>query len=506
MDTSLSPIHPERFGPAQARHLLLRAGFGGGPGRIAELHQAGPDAAVRSLIDAALQPQPATDPGIDPDVIRPPTPEEEATFIRARRDNDEAARSEVRRIINERQAQDRRMIGDLRRWWLGLMIDTKAPLRENLVLLWHSHFASRHRNVRDSYLMYQQNRTFREHAAGSFADLARAVVRDPVMLKFLNNDQNNKRKPNENLAREFMELFTLGEGNYTEKDIKQGARALTGYGVDDNDFAFREARHDDAKKTVLGESGKLDGDGFVDVLLDQPACPRYIALKLYRYFVADVSDYLDQVPAPNREVVLRMAVMLRKNGYQIVPVLEMLFKSRHFYDPAIVGQKIKSPAQLVVGTAVTLGTPGAPGTPGTPGAPTRSLGTLNDGMNIMGQSLFDPPSVAGWSGGRDWINTSTLFTRQNVCVYLITGKDPRKEKWSRDQLGYDPMPLIAGVNHQDPVAVVDHVVGFMLGDHTPAQRREPLYAFMRDRSKGVTRDSLVALLTLVTAMPEYQLC
>lgn len=497
MDTSLSPIQPERFGPAQARHLLLRAGFGGGPGRIAELTGLGLDAAVRSLIDAALQPQPATDPGIDPDVIRPPTPEEEATFLRARRDNDEAARSEVRRIINERQAQDRRMIGDLRRWWLGLMIDTKAPLRENLVLLWHSHFASRHRNVRDTYLMYQQNRTFREHAAGSFADLARAVVHDPAMLKFLNNDQNNKRKPNENLAREFMELFTLGEGNYTEKDIKQGARALTGYGVEDNDFVFRENRHDDAKKTVLGESGKLDGEGFVDVLLDQPACPRYIALKLYRHFVADVSDYLDRVPAENREVVLRMAVMLRKNGYRVAPVLETLFKSRHFYDPAIVGRKIKSPAQLVAGTAVTLGTPGAP---------TRSLGTLGDGMNIMGQSLFDPPSVAGWSGGRSWINTSTLFTRQNICAYLVTGKDPRKEKWSRDQLGYDPMPLIAGVDHEDTAAVVDYVVNFMLGDHTPAPRREPLYTFMRERNKGITRDSLVALLTLVTAMPEYQLC
>jgi hypothetical protein len=494
MDTSLSPINPGQFGPAQARHLLLRAGFGGGPDRIAELHKAGLDAAVRSLIDAALQPQTVTGPGIDPDVIRPPTPQEQEKFIRARRENDEAARSEVRRIINERQAQDRRMIGDLRRWWLGLMIDTPAPLRENLVLLWHSHFASRHRNVRDSYLMYQQNRMFREYAAGSFAELARAVVHDPAMLKFLNNDQNNKRKPNENLAREFMELFTLGEGNYTEKDIKQGARALTGYSVDDNDFMFREGRHDDAKKTVLGQKGKLDGEGFVDVLLEQPACPRYIALKLYRHFVADVSDYLGEVPAENREVVLRMAVMLRKNGYRVAPVLETLFKSRHFYDPAIVGKKIKSPAQLVAGTAVTLGTP------------KRSLGTLSDGMNIMGQSLFDPPSVAGWPGGRSWINTSTLFTRQNVCTYLITGKDPRKKDWSRDMAGYDPVPLFDGVGLGDPVAVVDHVVGFMLGDHVPAPRRQPLYAFMEQRDKGVTPDSLIALLTLVTAMPEYQLC
>ncbi len=492
MDTSLSPIQTSEFGPAQARHLLLRAGFGGGPTEINQLAEAGPDKAVRQMLEASSSDNSAAD--IDPDVIRPPTREEREAFVKARRDNDEAARSEARRIINERRAQDRRMLGDLRRWWVGLMIETDAPLRENLVLLWHSHFASRHRNVRDTYLMYQQNQMFREHAAGSFAELAKAVVHDPAMLKFLNNDQNNKRKPNENLAREFMELFTLGEGNYAEKDIKQGARALTGYHVDDNDFEFNERRHDGSKKTVLGETGQFDGDDFVDVLLDQPACPRYIALKLYRYFVADVSDHLDEVPGENKAVVQRIAVMLRKNDYQITPVLEVLLKSRHFYDPEVVGRKIKSPAQLVIGTTRTLGTP------------TRSLGTLSDGMRTMGQDLFDPPSVAGWDGGRNWINTSTLFTRQNVCTYLITGKDPRKKNWNRKQTNYDPMPLLAGVESREPKPVVDHLVDLMLGSHTPAERREPLYSFMRGRDKGVTPDSVIALLTLISAMPEYQLC
>jgi uncharacterized protein (DUF1800 family) len=494
MDTSLTPIKPGGFGPAQARHLLLRAGFGGGPGEITRLADMGLDRAVRSMLEMPSGPDAAGAPDIDPDVIRPPTAEERAKFAKARHENNEAARSEVRRIINERRAQDRRMLGDLRRWWVGLMLGTRSPLQENLVLLWHSHFASRHRNVRDTFLMYQQNELFRKHAAGSFAELARAVVRDPAMLKFLNNDQNNKRKPNENLAREFMELFTLGEGNYTEDDIKQGARALTGFFVEDNDFFFNKRRHDDKKKTILGKTGRLDGDDFVNVLLDQPACPRYIALKLYRHFVADVSDHLDEVPAPNREVVLRMSVMLRKNRYRIGPVLEALFRSRHFYDPRIVGQKIKSPAQLVVGTARTLDTP------------TRSLATLSDGMHAMGQTLFDPPSVAGWDGGRSWINTSTLFTRQNVCTYLVTGKDPRKKHWSRKQAGYDPMPLLAGVKSREAKPVVDHVVGFMLGDHTPVQRREPLYRFMSQRSKGVTADSMIALLALVSAMPEYQLC
>ena len=431
---------------------------------------------------------------IDPDVIRPLTQEQRNIFRRARMNNDEGARSELQRELNMRRAEDRRVLDDLRDWWIGLMIDTPTPLTENMVLLWHNHFASRHRNVRDAFLMYQQNQMFREHAPGNFADLAKAVVHDPAMLKFLNNDQNNKAKPNENLSREFMELFTLGEGNYSEKDIKQGARALTGYHVDDNDFVFRENRHDGKKKTVLGESGRFDGDDFVDVLLDQPECPRYIALKLYRHFVADVSDNLDQVPGPNKAVVQRMAQMLRKNGYQVAPVLRALFKSEHFYDPKIVGQKIKSPAKLIVGTARTLGTP------------TRDIRQLNKGLAAMGQDLFDPPSVAGWEGGRSWINTSTLFTRQNVCTYLVTGKDPRKKKWSRKDVGFDPMPLLDGVEKTDPAAVVDHVVAFMLGEHLSADRREPLYRFMDGRKKPVNKDSLIGLLTLVTAMPEYQLC
>jgi uncharacterized protein DUF1800 len=493
MNTSLSPIRPDSFGTAQARHLLLRAGFGEGPKEIDRFARMGLNGAVKAVLGPSAQgtePQPE----IDPDVIRPLTHDERAVFARAKRDKDEAARSALRKKIVERRALDRRMLGELRRWWVGLMIGTRAPLREKLVLLWHSHFASRHRNVKDTYLMYRQNQLFRDRAAGSFAGLARAVVRDPAMLKFLNNDQNNKSKPNENLAREFMELFTLGEGNYTEDDIKQGARALTGYHVDDNDFIFRERRHDNKKKTVLGETGKLDGDDFVDVLLDQPACSRYVALKLYRHFVADVSDHLKEVPNPNRVVVLRLADMLRSNGYQVAPVLEVLFKSRHFHDPAIVGRKIKSPAQLVVGTVRTLGTPD------------RSLGTLSDGLRAMGQDLFDPPSVAGWEGGRSWINTSTLFTRQNVCAYLITGKDPRRKNWKRSDVGYDPMPLLAGVESREPEAVVDHVVSFMLGEHTPAERRAPLYRFVKERSKGVNADSLIALLTLVTAMPEYQLC
>jgi uncharacterized protein (DUF1800 family) len=342
--------------------------------------------------------------------------------------------------------------------------------------------------------MQQQNEMFRAHANGSFADLARGIVRDPAMIRFLNNDRNNRRRPNENLARELMELFTLGEGYYSEDDIKEGARALTGYHVDDNDFRFARFAHDPDDKTILGQTDDFDGDSFVDLLLNQQACSRFIALKLYRHFVADVSDDWDLVPAANRAVVEAMAEQLRDNGYQIAPVLTRLFSSQHFYDPQIVGNKIKSPVQAVVGTARSLGTP------------TRNRRSLTQALSAMGQDLFEPPSVAGWEGGRSWINTSTLFIRQNTSVYQITGSSPNRD-FRKDDMGYDPMPLLEGVTDKtSPQQVADHLIDALLGEHLPPIRREPLVRFMQQRSSGVTPDSVVGLLLLITAMPEYQLC
>ena len=487
ISSSLDSIQADDFGYAQARHLLIRTGAAPTSQEIAQTLAWGLDQAVDRVVRyQQVEVEHLPEPDVDPDLLRPPTKEERKIVRQARREGDAQAQEILRKERQRRQKKDREMMAEIQRWWLDRMLHTPRPMEESLTLLWHSHFASRYRNVRDAYLMYQQNEFFRKNANGSFADLARGVIRDPAMLKFLNNDRNVARKPNENLARELMELFTLGEGHYTEEDIKQGARALTGYHVNDNDFSFRSRQHDRGSKTLLGQRGKYDGDDFVDLLLRNRQCSRYLAFKIYRHFVADVDENKTKRPRDAQAVIEQMSRQLWQDGYQLQPTLVTLFKSQHFYDAAIVGNKIKSPVQLLVGTMRSLGTP------------MRSTHDLGKAMTMMGQVPFNPPSVAGWDTGRSWINTSTLFMRQNLCVYLIAGK----KKKLRD---YDPMPLLAEVEHQ-PQAVVDHLVDLLLGPHVPESRRRPLVAFMEKRPSRVTADQVAALLVLITGMPEYQLC
>lgn len=494
MNASLSPIPDADFGPAQARHLMSRAGFGVTPQKLVEWHALGLDGAVQRLVHYQDVPLGDLEPAdLDPDIIRPLTMDERREAGIARRENDQKTLDKFRRMRVAANFEDRRMHASLQGWWIERMAQTPRPTEERLTLLWHGHFATQHRDVRDAFLMEQQNNMFREHANGSFADLAHGIVHDPAMIKYLNNDQNKKQRPNENLARELMELFTLGEGHYTEDDIRAGARALTGYHFSDNDFRFVESQHDTGDKTILGYTAPFNGTNFVKVLLAHEACARFIALKLYRHFVADVSDDWDLLDSGTRQVVDELAKLLRDEDYEIKPVLSRLFKSRHFYDAAVVGKQIKSPVQVVVGTIHQTG------------APLRDDRAIATALNGMGQQLFEPPSVAGWAGGKTWINTSTLFMRQNTCAYLLTGMTPGKS-FKKDDVDYDPRPLLAGFEDDSPKAVVDGLCDTMLGHHVGQDRRAPLLRFMQERDKGVTADSLVALLLLITAMPEYQLC
>ena len=492
---SLSPISSRTFGPDHARHLLNRAGFGGPTAQVNKLARMGLDRAVNHLID---YPDQLVDDlkvaDVDADAIRPTTDQEQRSVKAAQRNKDQMALNKNRRRFLEQRRKDRQIIEQLRQWWLQRMISTPRPLEEKLTLLWHGHFATRYRNVRDAYLMYQQNKFFRRMASGSFADLAMGIVRDPAMLRFLNNDRNIKRRPNENLARELMELFTLGEGNYTEEDIRNGARALTGYHVHDNEFVLRKRVHDVGTKQILGQRGKFDGNDFVRILLRHKACSFFIAMKIYRHFVADLDAELHQVPSETQSMIADLASSLQNHEYQLAPVLKRLFKSQHFYDPAIIGHKIKSPAQLVSGTVRILMTPD------------REASVLSRAMRIMGQNLFDPPSVAGWDGGRSWINTSTLFARQNICTYLITGQRPGRT-WRPGEVQFDPMRLLAKEPNQTPQQLVDSLVDALLGTHITPQRRQPLVAFVQQRDQeDIHAETVVSLLLLLTAMPEYQLC
>lgn len=492
VNPSLSPFAPAGFGVTQARHLLARTAFGASPRQVASIHELGLKAAVDFIVDFhTTDDSHISTPTFDANIIQPRSAEDRMATAMARRENDKDKLDRLRADYLQRQAEDLVQMRRIERWWLSRMIESPRPLEEKLTLLWHSHFATNHRTIHDSWLMYQQNQFFRKNAPGNFADLAMGIIRDPAMIRFLNNDSNRKSRPNENLARELMELFTLGEGNYTEADIKEGARALTGFSVEDNDFVFNQRVHDGAAKTILGQRGTHTGEDFVRILLTRPQCPLFVARKIYRHFVGDIG--VDPEPA-QQAVITSLARLLVGNRYELRPVLKSLFMSQHFYDPAIIGAMVKSPVQLLVGTIRSLETP------------PRDNETLCDALAMMDQKLFDPPSVAGWDGGRGWINTSTLFVRQNVALFLIAGKLPYADDWTRDDARYDPMFLLEGVPSPTPAAAVDRVVSIMVGEGVPAGRREPLLAFMKSQGNTVTRESMLGLVLLVAAMPEYQLC
>ncbi|MEM0914947.1 MAG: DUF1800 domain-containing protein [Planctomycetota bacterium] len=493
--TRLIPLRSEAFGLAEARHLLIRAGFGPSPADLQVAVRDGLEATLDGLVayDQLSPPQPG-EPDVNPDYRRPYTDQEQVALRTARQRGDQATLDRLREEQLGRERQDRRQFVRMQQWWIERMARTNRPLEEQLTLLWHSHFASRQRDVQDAYMMWQQHRLLRENAAGSFSDMAVAIVRDPAMLRFLNNDRNIKSNPNENLARELMELFTLGEGNYTERDIFHAARALTGYTYDDHTFQFRANYHDDASnKRILGRRGPFNGDYLARYLVKQEACSQFVAFKLYRHFVADLPDNRDRWQRWQVATVNALSGELRRNEMQIAPTVRSLLGSTHFFDPAVRGNKVKPPAQLLAGTVTSMN------------LPWRSSRLASDAMQRMGQELFNPPTVAGWDVGRPWINTSTLFARQNVTAWLIANRTP-DGNWDRSKVGHDPGQLLDGLDSTEPYRVVDHLVDAYLGPHTPPQRRKPLVDFLDGRENPTSRDALVGLLLLIAAAPEYQLC
>lgn len=497
---STRPISPAKFGFEQARHLLWRAGFGGTPEQIQTLASWGPEKSVDHLLNYEPIPYEPVEPGaFDRDIIRPASAQERAEAQRARRAGDEETLARLRARRQEAERNDRQQMRQIQHWWLRRMIETPRPLEEKMTLFWHGHFATSYRTIENSFHMFQQNAMFRRHACGNFGDLLFQIIRDPAMIAYLDNNDSRKGRPNENLARELMELFSLGVGNYSERDIKEGARALTGYTFNDDQFVFRAEDHDDGVKTILGKSGRLDGDGFVKAILESRACAPFIAGKLYRFFAAEFPTGDPARDKAAKAVVRDMASTLLASRYGLKPVLRKLFLSEHFYDPAVVGEQIKSPVELVVGAVRSLNTP------------VRDLSVLADALSLMGQNLFYPPSVAGWAGGRSWINTSTMFVRQNTLCFLLTGrKASGYDALAADQK-YDPMPLLAPLASADPSAAADprRVVEYLLRLTLPVaapERRDELLSFLDSVGGRLTPDTVTGLLLLITAMPEYQLC
>ncbi|MEK0424802.1 MAG: hypothetical protein RJB11_893 [Planctomycetota bacterium] len=290
-------------------------------------------------------------------------------------------------------------IESLAAWWLHRMIHTPSPLVEKITLFWHGHFATGADKVNDIELMVQQNKLLREHALGDFRKMVHEVSKDPAMLLYLDSASNRKTHPNENYARELMELFCLGEGNYTEQDVQQLARCFTGWEIRRKSFRFNPYQHDSGMKTLLDRQGIESGEEAIDAVLAHRSMPTFIAGKLVRFFVCDE-------PNPTAEFLEPLAEVFRKSDFRIEPLVRTILSSKLMLSDWSVGKKVRSPIDFMVESIRSLQV-------------TTNLDRLAKGLDGIGQALFNPPNVKGWDGGRAWINSSTLIGRSNLIVDLL---------------------------------------------------------------------------------------
>jgi uncharacterized protein (DUF1800 family) len=393
----LKPLSQDRWNLEMAGHLLNRAGFGGSPDEIQKLASLGHDQAVSSLLDY----EKISDTTPNPDWAKP----DPARMLQIRDINQTGTPEQKKALQQEQNKLQQLQMLELRGWWLQRMAHGPRPFQEKMVLFWHGHFATSVEKVRDAYYMWRQNELFRRLATGNWQQLLVEAGQDPAMLIWLDQAQSQKAHPNENFAREVMELFSLGEGHYTEHDISEGARALTGWSLDrlDQRFIYRPALHDNGDKTFLGRTGNLEGEDVIAQIVAQPQAARFITGKLWSYFAG-------QPPSDNLNDAL--AGVFRANGNNFKPFLRVMFRSEEFYGEDIVRNQVKSPVQWLIGSVKMLECDLPP--------TLASYGMLRQ----LGQDLFAPPNVKGWDGGITWITTNTLLTRYNDAEALVQGSIP----------------------------------------------------------------------------------
>jgi len=393
----LKPLSGQKWNYGTAAHLLNRAGFGGPPSEIAKLAGLKPEQAVSWLLDYELIP----DNTLKPDWAKP-DPERMARLRDVNQHGTPEEKKAAQQAENKLQAL---WMLELRGWWLQRMARGPRPFQEKMVLFWHGHFATSTDKVREAYYMWRQNELFRRLATGNWQQLLTEAGKDPAMLIWLDQAQSRKDHPNENFAREVMELFALGEGHYSEHDISEGARALTGWSLDriDQKYVYRPLLHDKSEKTFLGRTGNLAGDDVIAQIVAQPQAARFITAKLWNYFTG-------QYPTDGLNTAL--AAVFRANGNNFKPLLRVMFGSEEFYAPDIVRNQVKSPVQWLVGSVRMLECDLPP--------TLVSYGMLRQ----LGQDLFAPPNVKGWDGGVTWITTNTLLTRYNDAESLVQGTLP----------------------------------------------------------------------------------
>jgi hypothetical protein len=405
----LTPIAAADWNDDRAAHLLTHAGFGGTPAEIEKLADAGLDRAVRSLVHYENIPNPKMLPFVESGLWDPtlnffPESRPAATDVALKTgssmgvENKPQGNRPVQPVSDRFFYWLRATMLETRRlgyWWANRMVQTTHPVEQKMALMWHGHFATHENKVRDYRKMLQQIDLFEKSATGNVRDLTIQVAQNPAMLYFLDAQYNVKGAPNENFAREVMELFTMGVGNYSEKDVREGARAFTGWYFDNLTFKVDPDKHDDGPKTFLGKTGNFDGVEALKIIFEQPVTAEFLAAKIYRFLVRD------ELSSALRK---KLGAILRDNKYEVKPLLTVIFSSKDFYSQASYGGHIKGPVEYMVSMMKHLGVEAVPGVP-----------DFNQSTISMGQHLLNPPSVAGWAEGKAWITPGLLIARGNFA-------------------------------------------------------------------------------------------
>lgn len=473
MAIHLSKIIREKdWNRSSARHLVNRAGFGLNSDLVDQLEALG----SRKAVNLMLAGQRGRDPVAEPDWMDE-TPFEDMRQAMKGLDEDER-----RKLRRQKQKAERKSMGQLKIWWLKRLLSAHHPLQEKMTHFWHGHFATSARKVKSSAQNYELNEIFRRYGMGDFRTLVIKVSQSPAMLRYLDNLQNKKGHPNENFARELMELFTVGIGNYSEKDIQESARAFTGWGVRRGEFYYNQRQHDEGEKTFLGQRGNLDGYDIIHILCQQKATNEFICRKLWEFFVYET---------PDEAVVQQLTMKFAQGGYVLGPLLKTMFNSKEFYSTRAVRKQIKSPAQLMVNLLDQLDID----------LDQARTQFLSRAMGQMGQDLFYPPNVKGWPGNRAWINSNTLLARYNLSNTLLNGS-------------FDGQTFFAPFENktaQETIRLLsDRFHGMQMNGH----QRKTLLAAIHPQARGdlvipeakKSQKHLTGVVHLILSSAEYQLC
>ncbi len=496
-----------------AAHLLNRAGFGGPPAEIEKLSSMGMEGAVSYLVDYEKIPV-ELNPGSN--FSQPEPNHEEAAktshtkLLGVQRpgesDEDYKKRMEEgKKLLPQKQAEKKEVTEfrqeaceALREWWIRQMAYTPRPFQEKMVLFFHGHFACGGHACQEAYFRYLQNQLFRDKCLGSWEDMLVSVTKDPCMLRSLDNQKNFKGKPNENYARELMELYTLGVEYYTEQDVTEGARALTGWGIDDAKlcFIYRPEQHDNGEKTYMGLKGNLGPLEIIHQIVKQPQAARFITSKLWKFFT-------DQ--NPSEKIATALADEFRGSGMILKPVMKLMFSCEDFYAPDMIGRQIKGPIQWLANSIRLLERD----------LPERKY--LNTVQDKMSQELFKPPTVKGWDGGAAWINTNTMLARYNLVAGVISGpgdksggtimhgKTMANATKGKVEQELSVKKLFTDEQLRDSSKLLAELQKRFLQVPLAGKRQDDLVKYVTTQ-KQHNEDTLRTAVQMIMTTPEYQLC